>query len=270
MGKSHNYKKDSKDGAPEVVQNILEIEGVKGVYHVADFLAIERNPRFDWRVILPQVRKSFGQDEGDESEPGQEMDEHFGEIKAQVLMYKGVPVQIKLTDGNEEKRFALPEHFAKAALDVQGTNDNYVLVRKWKDFGVRYGDMDQIGTEMKEEIMAAYPPQRLEDIISQAKNPEKQAAGKQRKKVSLAEFADPDWRRRYQLLEQMPDPTVEDLPLLEKALGDEKASIRRLGTVYLGMIEDKAALPYLYRALKDKSVTVQKDCRRLLVRFRAS
>ena len=263
MGKSYNYKKGSKDGAPEVVQKILEIEGVKGVYHVADFLAVERNPRFDWREILSQVRKAFGQDEGDENGRGEEMNEHFGEIKAQVHMYKGVPVQIKLTNGTEEKRYALPETFAKAALEVQGPNDNLVMVRRWKGFGVRYGEMDQIGAEMKEELLAAYPPERLEDLVSQAKNPEKQATIKQRKKLNLDEFSNPDWRKRYQLLEQMPDPTVNDLPLLEKALGDEKASIRRLATVYLGMIEDKTALPYLYRALKDKSVTVRRtagDC----------
>ena len=57
MGKSHNYKKDSMEGAPEIVQKVLEIEGVKGVYHVADFLAIERNAKYDWREILPFVRK---------------------------------------------------------------------------------------------------------------------------------------------------------------------------------------------------------------------
>ena len=263
MGKSHNYKKDSQDGAPEVVQKILEIEGVKGVYHVADFLAVERNPRFDWREILSQVKKAFGQDEAADNEQRQEMDEHFGEIKAQVLMYKGVPVQIKLTDGTEEKRFGLPENFTEATLKVQGKDDNYVLVRKWKDFGVRYGEMDQIGAEMLEELMAAYPPERSEDIIKQAQNPDKPTAAKQRKRISLDEFDQPDWRRRYQLLEQMPDPTTADLPLLDKALEDEKASIRRLAAVYLGMIEDKLVLPYLYRALEDKSVTVRRtagDC----------
>ncbi|WP_338469648.1 conserved virulence factor C family protein [Niallia sp. XMNu-256] len=263
MGKSHNYKKESKEGAPEVIQKVLEIEGVKGVYHVADFLAVERNAKFDWREILPLVRKAFGQDEGEESGKGQKIDEHFGEIKAQVHMYKGVPVQIKLTDGMEEKRFALPETFAKAALDVQGPDDNLVMVRRWKDFGVRYGEMDQIGEEMKEELIAAYPAQRLEEIVRAAQNPDKQQTGKARKKVALDEFTDPDWRKRYQLLEQMPDPTTEDLPLLQQALKDEKASIRRLATVYLGMIEDKQVLPILYEALKDKSVTVRRtagDC----------
>ena len=102
MGKSHNYKKDSQEGAPEVVQKILDVEGVKGVYHVADFLAVERNPRFDWREILSQVKKAFGQDEAGDSGKSEEMNEHFGEIKAQVLMYKGVPVQIKLTDGRRK------------------------------------------------------------------------------------------------------------------------------------------------------------------------
>ena len=265
MGKSHNYKKDSMEGAPEIVQKVLEIEGVKGVYHVADFLAIERNAKYDWREILPFVRKAFGQDEGAESDgSGQKIDEHFGEVKAQVQIFKGIPTQIKLTDGSEEKRYGLPEMFAKAVFEIQDPNDNYILVRKWKDFGVRYGEMEQIGLEMQEEIMAAYPLERIQEIVNQEKNPDKESAiGKQRQKVTLDQFAHPDWRKRYQLLEQMPDPTVDDLPLLEKALGDEKASIRRLAAVYLGMIEDKKALPYLYRALKDKSVTVRRtagDC----------
>ncbi|WP_053363891.1 conserved virulence factor C family protein [Bacillus sp. FJAT-27251] len=263
MGKSNNYKQDNKEGAPQVIQKILEIEGVKGVYHVADFLAVERNAKFDWKVILPEVRKAFGQEDGKEAEESVKVDEHFGEIKAQVHMYKGVPVQIKLTDGNEEKRYALPEIFAKAAMEVQGPEDNLVMVRRWKDFGVRYGEWDQIGEEMKEEIMAAYPPERLKELINQAKSPEQRAVSQKRVPVSLDDLEHPDWRKRYQLLEQMPDPTVDDLPLLGKALGDEKASIRRLAAVYLGMIEDPEVLPYLYKALKDKSVTVRRtagDC----------
>ena len=58
MGKSNNYKKDNREGAPKVIQDILEIEGVKGVYHVADFLAVERNAKYDWKDLLPQVRNA--------------------------------------------------------------------------------------------------------------------------------------------------------------------------------------------------------------------
>lgn len=46
-GMSNNYKKNAEEGAPKVIQEILKIEGVKGVYHVADFLAVERNPKID-------------------------------------------------------------------------------------------------------------------------------------------------------------------------------------------------------------------------------
>ncbi len=68
-GKSNNYKPDQADDAPVVVRDILNIEGVKGVYHVADFLAVERNARFDWKEILPQVRSAFGMEHTEQSEP---------------------------------------------------------------------------------------------------------------------------------------------------------------------------------------------------------
>ena len=76
--------------------------------------------------------------------------------------------------------------------------------------------------------------------------------------MTLADFDEQDWQIRYQRFEQMDEPKRADLPVLEKALEDEKASIRRLAVVYLGMIEDKSVLPLLYKALKDKSVTVRR------------
>lgn len=264
MGKSNNYKKDTIEGAPKVVQEILNIEGIKGVYHVADFLAVERNAKFDWKDLLPQVRKAFGEDEDGQHSTHQRMDEHFGEIQVQVQMYKGIPLQVKLTDGTEEKRFGMPEQFTKLVAELQD-DENYILQRKWKEHGVRYGEFDEIGHEVVEELIAAYPEERLQDIASQAKSsdPVVQLQPRKKIKVSPEDLHEPDWQKRYQLLEQMEDPTIEDLPLLDKALADEKASIRRLATVYLGMIEDKLVLPLLYKALKDKSVTVRRtagDC----------
>ncbi|AIE60452.1 conserved virulence factor C family protein [Bacillus methanolicus] len=266
MGKRNNYKKETSEGAPEVIRNILEIEGVKGVYHVADFLAVERNAKYDWKTILPKVREAFGEDQVDETARESAVNDHFGEIKVQVQMYKGIPMQVKLTDGTEERRYGLPEIFINAIKRAQDPNDNIVIERKWKDFGVRYGDFDQIGHDVKEELMAAYPDKRLEELVKVANDPDRYHKANQireRKKVTLDDFNDPDWRKRYQLLEQMDDPTIEDLPILEKALEDEKASIRRLAVVYLGMIEDKRVLPLLYKGLKDKAVTVRRtagDC----------
>ncbi|WHX99004.1 conserved virulence factor C family protein [Neobacillus sp. DY30] len=266
MGKSHNYKKETAQTAPDVIQDILQIEGIKGVYHVSDFLAVERNAKYDWKDLLPQVRKAFGETAEQLTQTGNPVDEHFGEIKVEVQMFKDIPLQVKLTDGSTEKRFGMPEYFLKARERAQLPDENYILLRKWDALGVRYGDFEQIGKEVIEELIAAYPAERLEDLVSRAQIKEsdiKPRPIRERKKVTLESLENPDWQIRYQLLEQMDDPEIEDLPVLAKALKDEKASIRRLVTVYLGMIKDEAVLPYLYTALKDKTVTVRRtagDC----------
>jgi hypothetical protein len=266
MGKSNNYKKEQHDGAPEVIKAILTIDGVKGVYHVADFLAVERNARIDWKEILPKVRSAFGEDTSLEKAEIKSVSQHFGEVKAQVQMFKGIPLQIKLTEEDSEQRFGLPDFYKNAAMEAQLPGDNYILLRKWADFGIRYGKMEQIGQEILEELLAAYPEERVRSLLNEAQSGNVEQTEKKvrtKKRISVEDFINPDWRIRYQMLEQMEDPTVEDLPLLEKALSDEKMSIRRLATVYSGMVEDKQVLPLLYKALKDSSVAVRRtagDC----------
>ncbi|MEW5567806.1 conserved virulence factor C family protein [Rossellomorea marisflavi] len=259
-GRSNNYKKDQADGAPPVIKTILSIEGIKGVYHVADFLAVERNAKYDWQSLLSEVRQAFGE-EGAQSESG-EMEEHFGEVNVSVQMFKGIPMQVKLTDGEAEKRFSLPEAYIEAIGQAQKEGDNVVLLRKWKDYGVRYGDLEEIGAQVIDELQAAFPERRLKELVEQAGDttiPEP----RKRRKLTLADLEDADWKIRYERLDAMEDPTVEDLPLLEKALDDEKVSIRRLAVVYAGMIEDEKVLPLLYKGLEDSSVSVRRtagDC----------
>ncbi|TYR80894.1 virulence factor [Priestia megaterium] len=263
-GKSNNYNKENVNGAPSIIQQIMKVEGIKGVYHVADFLAVERNAKYDWKQILPRVRAAFGEELQDE-ENNQQVNDHYGEVNVSVQMFKNIPMQVKLTDGNEEKRFGLPERFAKAFAEVQTYSANVVLERKWKEQGVRYGDLAAIGEEVAEELAAAYPEERLNRLVNMAK--QEQEGGQTIKpretyKVTVDMLENEDWSIRYAHLEQM-DPSEDDLEVLNKALEDEKASIRRLATVYLGMIESKAVLSYLYKALKDKSVTVRRtagDC----------
>jgi hypothetical protein len=263
-GKSNNYKKDQMEGAPSIIKEILGIEGIKGVYHVADFLAVERNAKFDWQELLPQVRKAFGEETQDTANQSR-MEEHYGEVNVAVQMFKGVPMQVKVTDGEEEKRFSLPGAFMEALSNAQQEGDNVVLLRKWKDHGVRYGDLDEIGNDVVDELIASYPASRLEDLAHQAgeSRSDSQPVRRKKQKITLDDLHAPDWQTRYQKLEAMEDPTIGDLPLLEKALEDEKVSIRRLAVVYLGMIEDEKVLPLLYRGLQDKSASVRRtagDC----------
>ncbi|MEC1902825.1 conserved virulence factor C family protein [Bacillus atrophaeus] len=263
-GKSNNYKPDQTEGAPPVVAEILKIEGVKGVYHVADFLAVERNARYDWKDILPQVRSAFGM-ENTESTESRSDQESFGEVKVFVQMFSGIPMQVKLSDGEREERFGLPERFQQAILKLRSEASNVVFERTWKEQGVRFGDFTEIGHDVTEELQAAYSDERLQrltEAAAEGKDEEKQAVQRKSYRVTLEMLDDEDWKQRYAHLEQM-DPKEEDIPVLAKALDDPKTSIRRQAIVYLGMIESSDVLPLLYKGLEDKTVTVRRtagDC----------
>ncbi|KMK76389.1 conserved virulence factor C family protein [Alkalihalobacillus pseudalcaliphilus] len=263
----NSYTTKNKEKAPTNIQQLFEIEGVKAVYHVADFIAIDRHPKVDWKLILPKVREVFGEEADAESDQTSQVNEHFGEVTVQLQMFKGIPMQIKLTDGEQEKREGLPERFVEALAQAQTDADNVVLERKWVDQGARYGELDQIAKEVREEVAAAYSKERLKELVDAANRGEGEAGAERvttnrYMKVTLDMLDKEDWRERYEVMDRM-DPSEEDLSVLEKALDDEKASIRRLATMYLGMIEKPVVLPLLYKALKDSSVTVRRtagDC----------
>ena len=61
-------------------------------------MAVERNSKFDWKELLQKIRQTFGEDIADQADKSK-VDEHFGEIKVLVQMYKGIPMQVKVTDG---------------------------------------------------------------------------------------------------------------------------------------------------------------------------
>lgn len=266
---THNYKHDDDlNSAPDYIKELFKIKGVKGIYRVIDFIALERNARVAWEEILPEVRRVLGADEEDTeliSPEKQTPDEHFGEIKVLIQMFRGIPVQVKLQDGEDEQRFGLPERFMNATMKASEASTNMLMERKWVEQNPRYGDVSQIGQDIVEELSASYNQERLDELIKSALSDEKngvQQPSPQRKKVTLDMLDNTDWKKRYAALDRM-EPTMEDLPVLDKALSDEKASIRRLATAYLGMVEEPEVLPYLYKALKDKAINVRRtagDC----------
>ncbi|PYZ94563.1 virulence factor [Salipaludibacillus keqinensis] len=259
QGKANNYTIQNIKEAPDFVKEIFEVDGVKGVYHVADFIAVERTPKVDWKVILPKVRQVFGEETNEQS--SSTVNEHFGEVQVQVQEFKGIPMQVKVSDGESEKREGLPERFIDAVAKATNKDDNVVLLRKWKEYKPRYGELNEVAHEVAEELQATFTDTRLKELVEAAtatndsltlEKPKKQWL-----KVTEDMLDDKDWKKRFAILEQM-SPTIDDLPVLEKALVDEKASIRRLATVYLGMIEDDVVIPYLEKALEDKTVTVRR------------
>ncbi|MHA6260846.1 conserved virulence factor C family protein [Sporosarcina sp. CAU 1771] len=263
-GTSHNYKKADVETAPHPISDLLSINGIRGIYHVMDFLAVERVGNVAWETILSEVQTVFNDEQGEQNNTEEEeVDNRYGEVYVHVQTYKDIPLQVKVFDSISEERFGLSERFIAAMNEVHSTEvDNYILLRKWADYGIRYGDKTEIGEVVIQEVEAAYSDDRLNEIIRNSKEGETDSVLRG-SKVTLEEFTVDEWEKRFQLLDQMPDPDMSDTPVLEKALEDEKMSIRRLATVYLGMIEDEAVIPLIEKALHDKSWAVRRtaaDC----------
>jgi len=265
-GQYENYKRDDNlDKAPTYIQDLFDIHGVKGIYRVVDFITLERTPRVAWEDILPEVRKVLGSEEETTdlfSVAPSQTEDAFGEVKVNIQMIRDIPTQVKLQEGDNEERFALPDRFMNAAMEAATASNNYLLERKWVEFNPRYGKMSDIGQEVVEELAATYSEQRLTDLLKVALNQEVQPKASE-ENVTLEMLDQEDWRDRYAALDRLPDPSEADYPILDRALDDEHSSIRRLATAYLGMIEEPETLPYLYKALKDKSVNVRRtagDC----------
>ncbi|WP_411954559.1 conserved virulence factor C family protein [Alkalibacillus sp. S2W] len=259
---------DDLTDAPSYVSDLMAIEGVKELYRVIDFIALERHPKVEWETILPQVEAVLGSADHADIEQEQTStdydDEAFGGVQVYIQQFRGVPMQVKLIENDEEQRFGLPQRFTDAAMEASKDSANMLMEREWIEQDPRYGHADDIGQDVVEEIDATYPDKRLRTLVDMAQSGENdQQQGKVLKPLTEADLELDDWKSRYAALDRIPDPTTDDLPILGKALKDPKMSIRRLATAYLGMVEEKATLPYLYEALQDKTVTVRRtagDC----------
>ncbi|EPU6173476.1 conserved virulence factor C family protein [Staphylococcus pseudintermedius] len=247
------------DSQPHFINAILQVKGVKSVFHVLDFIAVDKAPKADWETVLPLVTATLHQDQQQSDTTQPEPDTHFGEIKAEVLKFKNIPYQVKLTTPKEENRQQLSDIFVNAMLEAQQPHDNVVFLRKWETLGVRYGDLDDVMQSVVEEINALYPEHVLNLLVQEAKNTDVTVPQKQYEHVTLETYQQEiDWKARLRMLKSFPTPTSDDYPLLDYALNEDKVPLRREAVVLLSMIEDRETLPYLYKGLHDKSPAVRR------------
>ncbi|WP_093292890.1 conserved virulence factor C family protein [Thermoactinomyces sp. DSM 45892] len=259
-GISYNFRKEQKQSAPEHIRKLLDVEGVKAIFQVADFISVERHPKVDWKQILPDVQRLFGSREelADDSK-GQHMDQAFAEVKIEIQKLKGIPIQVKLTRGTEEKRFGLPERFTTAMMAIQKGVSNYVYERRWLEQSPRYGDLQEIGAQLVEELVAAYSEKRLSMLVDAALHPEMYQKVKTTFSTEQvrADFSSSEWETRFAALDQW-EVALDGLDILEKAIEDPQTSIRRQAVVILGQLEDDRVFPLLMRALEDPSAVVRR------------
>ncbi|HJH11929.1 MAG TPA: virulence factor [Metalysinibacillus jejuensis] len=261
FGETYNYTKAESGQATGEIKALLEIEGVRGVFRVADFFAVERNAKFTWEAVLKDVRAVFGEATEDVTK---HVSDTFGEVYVHVQTYKNIPLQVKAFSQDEEKRVAMPERFVQAfeATIADEDDENYIFLRKWLDYGVRYGDLLQVAQEVAKELDLTMTDDKL-TALQQAALAKQEPLPTRKMPLDFETFTKASSEERFVMLDTMSDPTVADLPTLAVALQDEKMSVRRLATVYLGMVEDEAVVPHIIKALHDKSAAVRRtagDC----------
>jgi hypothetical protein len=262
-GVRHIYKPEEAARAPEWARRLLAIDGVKSVFHAADFIAVDRMPNADWQRVLAEIGAVLGGEAANWAvgEAGGDAD-GFGESQVLVQMYRGIPIQIRVRTGRSETRAGLPERFAKAVSDAAGAT--MIRERVLHELGVRYGEPAEIAAEVAQEIDAAYPDERLKELVEHARamgTGEQAAPPPDRTPLTPEQVAErldsPDWQVRYAALERLqPEPAA--LPVIARALRDEKASLRRLAVVYLGDLRTPEAMQLLIEALRDPSPAVRR------------
>lgn len=58
-GTSHNYKKSDVETASEPAASVLKIQGINGVYHVMNFMAVEKDPTVEWDEIISEIEAAI-------------------------------------------------------------------------------------------------------------------------------------------------------------------------------------------------------------------
>lgn len=55
---SFNYKKKDAEQAQEPAASILKLDGIEGIYHVMNFMAIEKSGDTEWETLIPEIEKA--------------------------------------------------------------------------------------------------------------------------------------------------------------------------------------------------------------------
>ncbi|MFN2498966.1 MAG: virulence factor [Pyrinomonadaceae bacterium] len=280
-GVAITYTRDNKEDCPAYIEKILAIPGVSSVFRVKDFMAIQRKPTAGWEGILSQARAVFeyASVNNAKPEPAGTSDKEWREVTVSVQYFRDLPMLVKVSSGSETTRLPLPERFGQAIERAMGASENMLMERKWKDEGLRYGELREVGAAVVREISAVYDEKKLKELVERAYHPdlhEKVEASLEELGELVRAFESPRWEERFAALKELgrnataqigtprglPAREPRDsqaLSLIIRATKDPKMSIRRLAVVFLGLIKTPEVLAPLCEALKDEAVGVRRS-----------
>jgi hypothetical protein len=268
-GVAITYTHENRGDCPAHIEKILAIPGVSSVFRVEDFMAIQRKPTAGWEDILSQARVVLEDVSLNNvrPEPKEMSDNKWREVTVAVQYFRDLPMLVKVSSGSETTRLPLPERFGKAIERAMGASENMLMERKWKDEGLRYGDLREVGEAVVHEISAVYDEKKLKELVQRAYHPDfhekVEATGKGLGELAQA-FESPKWEERFTALKELGRNATaridsQALSLIIRATKDPKMSIRRLAVVLLGLIKTPEVLAPLCEALKDEAVGVRRS-----------
>ena len=268
-GVAITYTHENRGDCPAYIEKILAIPGVSSVFRVEDFMAIQRKPTAGWEDILSQARAvlEYASLNNAKPEPAGTSDNEWRDVTVSVQYFRDLPMLVKVSSGSETTRLPLPERFGKGIERAMGASENMLMERKWKDEGLRYGELRDVGEAVVREISAVYDEKKLRELVERAYHPnlhEKVEANGEELGELVRAFESPKWEERFAALKELGRNATaqidsQALSLIIRATKDPKMSIRRLAVVFLGLIKTPEVLAPLCEALKDEAVGVRRS-----------
>jgi hypothetical protein len=297
-GVKHSYSADApaSDQAqyPPAIRRVLAIPGVKSLFHSLDFIALQRVPTADWQAVLSQAREILSGETAGEGKPMEATPdlESVGQVRIFIQHFRRIPMLVKVQGPSkgtstgsvtlegtpetvstsvvepvettmEEIRINLPPRFAAAVKEATPSAPNMLIERRWVSVEPRYGELKEVGEAVAAEIDASYPEARLQALVKQAfeLGAEKPDVVETRRRFTDEErdalLASSDWKQRYAAVESLgPDPVR--FAELATAMKDPHISVRRLATIYLGLLKTPETMDPLIAALKDPAAVIRR------------
>jgi hypothetical protein len=262
IGGATTYKQEDKDSAPAHVRSLLAIEGVVSVFVCANFITLNKDPRADWRPILRAAAQALTGEIAPALPADEPVQADAGKNQVFVQTFRGVPIQVKVIDANGESRVSLGEQFNAAAQWIQQeTGADYLKERYWADYGLRYGDREQIAKDVAAELQAGMDDAAVEWMKGNAvSNPEESV------EQLLVALKDSNAQVRRLAAAALGATGSADAvePLCAAFVGDSSVAVRRTAGDALSDIGDPRAERAGCAALKDSNKLVRWRAARLL------
>ena len=263
-----SLRRGQVENVPDAIKQLLNIQGVREAFLANDFITLTRQGNADWQPILAEAAQLLGVTadanpqllKQSDSEPTLAQTSTFGEVEIAVLVFRGIPVQVRAIGAEAQTRVSLPERFNDALQRaLQATGANYVQERQWEPYPPRNGQPEEVAKMVADEIASLIDPEELKRTEAAITNtPLEVKPTTAQPEDSLAQLSDSNWKTRLKAIQTL-EVNSDTFSALVNALNDEKAAIRRWAAALLGASAMSEAVDFLGEAvLSDPSVVVRR------------